>query len=61
MVAFEKTARREHRMQFFQHAGAAAQHHAIGLDIETRKPDIGEELVRRDQIGDTAAITERFK
>src|ERR1700692_3006192 len=58
VIALGKTARSEHRMEFFQHTGASAQHHAIGLDIEARKPEVGEKLIRRDQISDPAAVAE---
>ena len=45
-------------MEFFQHPGASAQHHAIGLDIEPRKPEVVEELIRRDQIGEWSEHTD---
>ena len=37
VIALGKTAPRNIDMQLFQHAGASAQHDAIGLDIEAGK------------------------
>src|SRR6202011_2060503 len=47
-------------MEFLQHAGAAAQHGAVGLPIQHRKSDVVEKLARRDQVGDPTAIAERL-
>src|SRR5260221_14465783 len=60
VAAFEEGARFEHLLQFFEHAGAAAHHDAVGRDIERRLADIVEQLLRRDQIGDAAAVPERL-
>ena len=48
------------RAQVRQHRRAAAQHDAVGLDVERRQPAIVEQLVGGDQVGDPAAIAERL-
>ena len=50
----------EHRAQFIQHRRTAAQHDAIGFQIETRKPDVRKKLSGLDEIGDAAAVAERL-
>src|SRR3954471_11882261 len=60
VAAFEKTARFEHLAQFFQHRRAAAHHDAVAGDIQRRLPDIVEQLLRGDQVGDAAAVAERL-
>src|SRR5262245_46923347 len=58
--AFGKTARLEKLLQLFQHRRAAAHHDAIGLDVERRLMQVVEQLVRRDEVGDAAAVAERL-
>src|ERR1700738_4109696 len=60
VAAFEEAARFEHLAQLFEHAGAAAHHDAVGLDVERRLMDIVEQLFRGDQVGDAAAVAERL-
>ena len=50
----------EQLLQFFQHRRAAAHHDAVGLDVERTLVDVVEQLVRRDQVGDAAAVAERL-
>ncbi len=50
----------EHHLQFFQHAGAAAHHDAVGLDVERRLVDVVEQLLRGDQVGDAATVAKRL-
>src|SRR5450759_1405230 len=60
VAAFGKAARFEHLAQLLEHAGAAAHHDAIGIDIERRLTDVVEQLFRGDQIGDQAAVAARL-
>src|SRR6476620_6860221 len=52
VAAFEKAAGLEQLAQFFQHAGAAAHHDAVGRDVERRLVDVVEQLRGGDQVGD---------
>src|SRR3954447_8061200 len=56
VVTLDKAARGKHRGEFLEHRRAAAQHDAIGLDIEAGLADVVEQLIGGDQIGDAAAV-----
>jgi hypothetical protein len=60
MAAFSEAPLFERLAQIFQHAGAAAQHDAIGLDVQRRQADVVEQLLRRDEVGDASPIAERL-
>jgi hypothetical protein len=60
MAAFSEAPLFEHLAQIFQHAGAAAQHDAIGLDVQRRQADVVEQLLRRGEVGDASPIAERL-
>src|SRR5215469_13984975 len=57
-IAFEEAAGLEHLLQLFQHRRAAAHHDAVGGDVERLLPDVVENLLRGDEIGDAAAVAE---
>ena len=60
VAAFSEALLFERLAQIFQHAGAAAQHDAIGLDVQRRQADVVEQLLRRDEVGDASPIAERL-
>src|SRR3979490_2504956 len=60
MAAFSAAALFECLAQIFQHAGAAAQHDAVSLDVQRRQADVVEQLLRRDEVGDASPIAERL-
>jgi hypothetical protein len=54
IAAFREAPLFERLAQVFQHAGAAAQHDAISLDVQRRWADVVEQLLRRDEVGDAS-------
>lgn len=60
MAAFSEAPLFERLAQIFQHAGAAAQHDAIGLDVQRRQADVVEQLLRRGEVGDASPIAGRL-
>src|ERR1700739_678430 len=58
VAALNESAAHEHRAQFLQHRRTAAQHDAIGFEVEPGKPDVGKELTGLDEVGDAAAVAE---
>src|SRR6201996_265275 len=59
-AALDEATGFEHGLQLVQHRRAAAHHDAIGGDVERRLAEIVEQLLRGDQVGDAAAVAERF-
>src|SRR5262249_22290505 len=53
-VAFLEAAVLEHVLQVGEHAGAAADHHAVVGCIERRHLQVLEQLARLDELGDAA-------
>src|ERR1700728_2088046 len=60
VAAFEKAARFKSLAQLLEHARAAAHHDPVGFDIQRRQTDVVKQLLRRDQVGNAAAVAERF-
>jgi len=60
VAAFLETEVVEQLAGVAQHVRAAAEHHAVVFEREARHAEVGEQLFGFDQLGDAAAVLERF-